>query len=435
MTLPEEFTTYTRALMGEERFARFLGALDEPAPVSIRVNPFKAEATPETGADRVAWCRGGYYLDSRPAFTFDPLLHAGAYYVQEASSMFIDHVVRQFVHAPHPKRAQILAENVVKFGHPEVVVTNNYAIDYQRAGLRFGLILADMPCSGEGMFRKDPESIGEWSPANVEKCAALQRSILADIWPCLLPGGLLIYSTCTFAPEEDEGQVAAFLARHPEFALADVFGNVDYTFGSAGEANRTFNAHENEDNIAFAVEELGAEPVAIPVEEAWRVTGPLTGPHPICRFIPGTTRGEGLAVALLRKPETAADLPTRDRGKGRTTPLLRVLSDGIKPPQVKGKKILPDVSQALTILDEANPYPRVDVGYDEAIAYLRRESITLPAAAPKGLVTVCHEGFALGFAKNLGTRANNLYPQEWRIRSTHRPEERPVVGLTPIVHP
>ena len=144
--------------------------------------------------------------------------------------MFIDHVVRQFVHAPvtaldlcaapggkttclraalpegsrlysnepHPKRAQILAENVVKFGHPEVVVTNNYAIDYQRAGLRFGLILADMPCSGEGMFRKDPESIGEWSPANVEKCAALQRSILADIWPCLLPGGLLIYSTCTF---------------------------------------------------------------------------------------------------------------------------------------------------------------------------------------------------------------------------------------------
>ena len=375
MTLPEEFTTYTRALMGEERFARFLGALDEPAPVSIRVNPFKAEATPETGADRVVWCRGGYYLDSRPAFTFDPLLHAGAYYVQEASSMFIDHVVRQFVHVPvtaldlcaapggkttclraalpegsrlysnepHPKRAQILAENVVKFGHPEVVVTNNYAIDYQRAGLRFGLILADMPCSGEGMFRKDPESIGEWSPANVEKCAALQRS--------------------------------------------------------------------------------------------WRVAGPLTGPHPICRFIPGTTRGEGLAVALLRKPETAADLPTRDRGKGRTTPLLRVLSDGVKPPQVKGKKTLPDVSQALTILDEANPYPRVDVGYDEAIAYLRRESIALPAAAPKGLVTVCHEGFALGFAKNLGTRANNLYPQEWRIRSTHRPEERPVVGLTPIVHP
>ena len=115
--------------------------------------------------------------------------------------------------------------------------------------------------------------------------------------------------------------------------------------------------------------------------------------------------------------------------------MLRVLSDGVKPSQVKGKKTLPDVSQALTILDEANPYPRVDVDYDEAIAYLRRESITLPAAAPKGLVTVCHEGFALGFAKNLGTRANNLYPQEWRIRSTHRPEDRPVVSLTPIVHP
>lgn len=427
MTLPEEFTTYTRPLMGEDRFARFLDALAQPAPVSIRVNPFKAVAQPalEDDAERVAWCRGGYYLDSRPAFTFDPLLHAGAYYVQEASSMFIDHVVRQFVHAPvtaldlcaapggkttclraalpagsrlysnepHPKRAQILAENVVKFGHPDVVVTNNYAIDYQRAGLRFGLILADMPCSGEGMFRKDPESIGEWSTASVEKCAALQRSILADIWPCLLPGGLLIYSTCTY------------------------------------------NAHENEENLAFAVEELGAEAIAIPVEESWQVVGPLAGTIPICRFIPGATRGEGLAVGLLRKPETAADHPGSNQGKPRCEQTLRILSDGVKPPVVKGKKVLPDVSQALTIGTADNPYPRVDVGYDEAIAYLRRESITLPSSAPKGLVTVCHNGFALGFAKNLGSRANNLYPQEWRIRSTHRPETRPVVPLTPIIHP
>ena len=425
MTLPEEFTQYTRHLMGEARFDRFKEALEQPAPVSIRINPFKTsgDAQPADMACEVAWCKGGFYLNDRPAFTFDPLFHAGAYYVQEASSMFIDHIVRQFVHQPvtaldlcaapggkttclraalpegsrlysnepNAKRAQILAENIIKFGHPDVVVTNNYAIDYQRAGMRFELILTDMPCSGEGMFRKDPDSIGEWSTENVAKCTALQRSILTDIWPCLLPGGLLIYSTCTY------------------------------------------NAHENEENIAFAVEELGAEVLSIPVEADWHITPQLTGEHPMCRFIPGSTRGEGLAVALLRKPiaklqegEAAAS------GKSRGGKTLRVLTEGIRPPEVKGKKTIPDVSQALTIHKEENPYPRVEVGYEEAIAYLRREAIVLPQDAPKGIITVCFGGFALGFAKNLGSRANNLYPQEWRIRSTHLPDKHPHTGLVAI---
>lgn len=425
MTLPEEFTAYTRQLMGEARFDQFMDALKLPAPVSIRINPFKtsSDTAPADMASEVPWCKGGFYLNDRPAFTFDPLIHAGGYYVQEASSMFIDHIVRQFVHQPvtaldlcaapggkttclraalpegsrmysnepNAKRAQILAENVIKFGHPDVVVTNNYAIDYQRTGARFGLILTDMPCSGEGMFRKDPDSIGEWSTENVAKCTALQRSILTDIWPCLLPGGLLIYSTCTF------------------------------------------NAHENEENIAFAVEELGAEVVPIPVEEGWHITPQLTGEHPMCRFIPGYTRGEGLAVALLRKP--AVDLregEIADLGKSGGGKTLRVLTEGIRPPEIKGKKTIPDVSQALTICDDANPYPLVDVGYKEAIAYLRREAIVLPQGAPKGIITVCFGGFALGFAKNLGTRANNLYPQEWRIRSTHLPDKQPNTGLVPI---
>lgn len=420
MTLPEEFTSYTRPLMGETRFARFMDALSQPAPVSIRLNPFKAlgELAETDGRTTVPWCRGGFYLSGRPAFTFDPLLHAGAYYVQEASSMFIDHIVRQFVHQPvtaldlcaapggkttclraalpegsrlfsnepNGKRAQILAENVVKFGHPDVVVTNNYAIDYQRARLQFDLILTDMPCSGEGMFRKDPDSIGEWSVENVAKCAALQRSILTDIWPCLRPGGLLVYSTCTY------------------------------------------NAHENEENIAFAVEELGAEALPIPVQTEWGITGALTGEYPMCRFIPGSTCGEGLAVALLRKPMAAeTDGKSRPLRKQNALKGLRILSQGINPPAVKGKKTIPDISQALAIHTADNPYPRIEVDYATAISYLRREAITLPENAPKGIVTVCYEGFALGFAKNLGTRANNLYPQEWRIRSTHLPDEPPVV--------
>lgn len=426
MTLPEEFIHYTRPLMGEERFSNFVNALEQPAPVSIRVNPFKAVKKTSGGewGEHVAWCPNGYYLNGRPAFTFDPLLHAGAYYVQEASSMFVDYIVRQFVHdpvsaldlcaapggkttclraalpeesclysnEPNAKRAQVLAENVIKFGHPKVVVTNNYAIDYQRAGFRFGLILTDMPCSGEGMFRKTPDSIGEWSTANVKKCAALQREILTDIWPCLLPGGLLIYSTCTF------------------------------------------NAQENEENVAFAVHRLGAEVLPIPIKEEWGVVKELTGKYPIRRFIPGMTQGEGLTVALLRKPKmpSDADSPTVMKAKSTQLRMLRMLSDGIKPPTVKGKKVIPDISQALAINKAENSYPRIDVSYEEAIAYLRRESISLPSSVAKGIVTVCYEGFALGFAKNLGTRANNLYPQEWRIRSTHLPDEQFVLPLDAI---
>lgn len=414
MMLPQEFIDNTRLLMGEQRFEHFMEAIKQPAPVSIRLNPFKVSlAQPPYNCDgKVAWCDNGYYLKERPSFTFDPLLHAGAYYVQEASSMFVDEVVRQFVHhpvtvldlcaapggkslciraalpkgsllysnEPNGKRAQILAENVIKQGHPDVIVTSNYARDYQRAGLCFDVIFTDMPCSGEGMFRKDPDSVGEWSMANVANCAQLQRSILEDIWPCLVPGGLLVYSTCTY------------------------------------------NAHENEQNIAYAVKELGAEVLPVAVSEGWGVVEALEGTLPACRFIPGFTRGEGLFLAVLRKPETQQSVALRTKKKVAAERALHVLAHGVRPAQEKGKKVIPDVSQALSIDVAINPYPRVDVDYFTAIAYLRHEAIVLPSAAPAGLVTICYRGIALGYAKNLGSRANNLYPQEWRIRSTHVPE-------------
>ncbi len=217
--------------MGEERFGRYLLSFEEETPVSIRLNPKKTEGLVVADGERVPWCRGGYYLPKRPNFTFDPLLHAGCYYVQEAASMFLDEALRQ--HLPHGvqtaldlcaapggkstllrsvlpedcllysnepmrQRANILAENVQKWGWANHIVTNNYPRDYRKAKMKFDVILCDVPCSGEGMFRKDEATIREWSPQNVEKCAQLQRDIVSEAWQCLSEGGLMIYSTCTF---------------------------------------------------------------------------------------------------------------------------------------------------------------------------------------------------------------------------------------------
>lgn len=413
MNLPEEFTAYTHSLMGDERYQRLVEGLAAEPPVSIRLNPFKADSdTVEIplADEPVPWCKGGFYLKQRPEFTFDPLFHAGLYYVQEASSMFLHHVLRQtvdrpvvmldlcaapggkstvaraalpegsvlFSNEPMRQRAQILNENILKFGHPDVVVTNNYAHDYRRTGLLFDVVLADVPCSGEGMFRKDEGAIAEWSPQNVDRCRRLQREIVADIWPQLRPGGILIYSTCTF------------------------------------------NAHENEENAAWIARELGAEFIKIDTPEEWNITGPLVGKNPVCRFLPGYSRGEGLFMAVLRK---AGDSPLEGGKNKQGLKMLNILSHGIKPDETKGKNLIPDISKALSIQADKEAYPHVEVSWEQAISYLRHEAVSLPADTPRGVVLLTYQGQPIGFEKNIGNRANNLYPQEWRIKSTHVPEK------------
>lgn len=388
--LPEDFIRETRLVMGEERLNRFLGAFDDEAPVSIRINPRKA-ASARVSGERVAWCEEGYYLEGRPQFTFDPLFHAGCYYVQEASSMFVTHVLRQFVKAPvamldlcaapggkstaaisvlpagstlvsnEPiaNRAQILLENITKWGYPKCSVTNAYPRDFRKAKASFDVILCDVPCSGEGMFRKDPATISEWSLQNVEKCWRLQRDIVADAWECLNPGGLLIYSTCTF------------------------------------------NIKENEENIRWILETYDAELMEVPTQPEWHITGSLLEgfPMPVYRFIPGITRGEGLFMAVVRKKGTSS------HDKRKQLPL--------KP---------------LTI-DSPTGEP-ISLSYPEALRYLRGEALVLPPDTPRGIVTIAYKGFALGPAKNIGNRANNLYPKPWRIKTTHLPSEP--VGILKI---
>lgn len=438
MNLPKEFETYTRKLFGEERYALFLKGLNQDSPTSIRLNTFKLkenEGISETLIpQQIPWCKEGYYLNERPNFTFDPLLHAGIYYVQEASSMFLSHVLRQlikhpvtmldlcaapggkttcartaipdssllFSNEPIGKRAQILAENIQKFGHPDIVVTNNYPRDYKMTKLVFDVIVADVPCSGEGMFRKDVQAIEEWSLQNVEKCYQLQRSIITDIWDNLRPGGILVYSTCTF------------------------------------------NAHENEENVAWILNHYDAELIEIPVEKEWNITSSLIGnplndgrKFPVYRFIPGLTKGEGLFMAVIRKAGDNENLNNpndirSDKIVAEANKRLKVLVHGVKKNIEKGKNIIPDHSLALSIVGNKGKFPAIEIDYSTSISYLRHEAIVLPPDSPKGIVTLQYRGVPIGFAKNLGSRANNLYPQEWRIKSSHIPDEQVIISKKKI---
>ena len=420
--------------MGEKRFNRYMEAFNEDAPVSIRLNPrFNSQLSIiHYPFEIVPWCPEGYYLEGRPQFTFDPLFHAGCYYVQEASSMFITHVLRHVTEGrffcdisgdvtkepslcyildlcaapggkstamrsvlpensllvsnePIPTRAQILLENITKWGWPNCIVTNNYPRDFRKAKAKFDIILCDVPCSGEGMFRKDPATIDEWSLQNVEKCWRLQREIVADAWECLNPGGILIYSTCTF------------------------------------------NIKENEENVRWILETYDAEPIAIPTEPEWNITGSLLEGFdiPVYRFIPGITRGEGLFMCALRK---GGGLKVEGGGRN-------VISSPPESGGVRGglnstsghlrnlSQMIPSFRPPLTPPDSGGEPPCVDLSYQDALKYLRGEALVLPADMPRGIVTVTYRGVPLGPVKNIGSRANNLYPKPWRIKTTHLPSE------------
>lgn len=459
MNLPQAFTERTRQLLGEEQYQLFEQALQTEVPVSIRPNRLKCNKYVE--GEPVAWSSSGVYLNNRPTFTFEPLFHAGCYYVQEASSMFVERVLQEYVKEPvmmldlcaapggkstlsrtalpegsllvanevMRNRSQVLAENLIKWGNPDVIVTNNDPADFTGLTHLFDVILTDVPCSGEGMFRKDQVAVDEWSIENVDVCWKRQRRILSDIWPALKPGGLLIYSTCTFNREEDE------------------------------------------DNVSWIAQELGADVLPVSVEESWGITGNLTGKDfPVYRFLPHCTKGEGFFLAVLRKHEGEIEtisLRSERKKKERDNkqPLvipkevkqwlknstayfytmkdtnviafpkayeqeyallqhyLKVIHAGVTLAEIKGKDLIPHHSLAMSTDLMEGIFPTAELSYKEAIAYLRKEGMVLDTYLPRGYVLVTFQRIPLGFVKNIGNRANNLYPQEWRIRSGYLPEE------------
>lgn len=441
--LPELFVERTKLLLGAE-YSFFERALGEPAPVSVRINSKFLNYQPSHV--RVPWCEEGYYLQERPLFTADPLLHAGVYYVQEASSMFLKEVANQFLQdadrvldlcaAPGGKstlllqslsedallvsnefvrsRAMILAENISKWGNPNVIVTNNAPADFNKLPAFFDAIVVDAPCSGEGMFRKDPGAIAAWSVQNVNQCAMRQKTILQDVWQSLKQGGLLIYSTCTY------------------------------------------NREENEDNVDWACKELGAELLKMDVGQFEGIVESDCG----CRFYPHKIKGEGFFIAILRKtvtdnyknsnkskkdkpvvrfPDKHADFKSAiidpnkyvisaynqqviafPRGHiscfTELNDKLNCLLSGILLGEYKGKDFVPAHQFALSKIINRDAFACADLDYQTAVAYLRKECINLPDDTPRGYVLVCYKGQTLGWVKNLVGRANNLYPQHWRIR-------------------
>lgn len=425
--------------------------------VSIRHNRRKGVGC-APGADMVPWCAEGEYLAERRAFTFDPAMHQGRYYVQDASSMFLTHILRSIAGSapvdyldacaapggkttaaidtlPYgsrvtanefvPQRAAVLRENLAKWGYPYVTVTVGDTARFTRYAGRFDIISADVPCSGEGMMRKDAEAAAQWSPALVRQCVARQREIVDNLWPALKSGGYMVYSTCTF------------------------------------------NLRENEEMVQYMCERYGAEIVGVDVPAEWGVCGALQGDMPVYRFMPHNLRGEGLFMAVLRKPGACESVSDRKPKRSKAAKPIKLpdacksvrqwlqpefdctlecdggdvyavpgvygsgdeLRARIQVGVIKGKNMLPTQQLAMSDMLARGVWPESEVDLTTALRYLRHEAISLPEDAPKGVVLLTYGGAPLGFVKNLGNRANNLYPAAWRILSEIRAGQHGETGL------
>ena len=406
----------------------------------------------EPVAGRIPWSAEGLYLAERPSFTCDPAFHAGAYYVQEASSQFVGHLLRgagalgarilDLCAAPGGKttlyaslvgpdglvvaneidrrRARVLADNVRKWGTGNTVVTSNEPAQLARFENRFDIVAVDAPCSGEGMFRKDPQARAEWSEGSVRLCAARQAEILRAAWAALRPGGTLVYSTCTFNRTEDEGVL--------------------------------------EELLGWAADEV-VESEPIPTDPSWGIVCGRVGAFRTFRFYPHRTQGEGFFAATARKaPRTGAAIrapkpqrqPFNPAGREARQELerwvaapadyrfaevagcyygyraaqfeevkalagtLAVLYSGVAMGALYDGKLKPDPALAFHTGLDRRALPVAELSHDEAVQYLRKGDLRAEAFA-EGTNLVCAGGFALGFAKRIGNRVNNLYPNSLRI--------------------
>lgn len=442
MKFPQAFLDLLNSALPSEHSRALLEALEQPAPVSIRINQFKAkEFIPAVESTVIPWCDNAYYLQTRPLFSADPLFHAGAYYVQEASSMITGLIVNWLTKetaapvvldlcaAPGGKsthiadvllerengllvanevisgRNRILQENLIKWGHANHLITRADASLFGNSTAMFDVIVADMPCSGEGMFRKDPEAIDEWSENNVYLCADRQMRIAADVWPALKTGGYLIYSTCTY------------------------------------------NRLENEENIKRIATELGADVVKLDQIITSDFYQSEAGMY---RALPHLMQGEGFFISVLQKTAATGQKKARIANKSgfirqswfndsemavhvfkgetyglraaetnETMDLLNALPGLVMPGIPLGRDyhgiFKPDASLALYGGEAANNWPEWILNDLDAMKYFRRESLPNTQAL-KGIYRATFQGINLGWLNGVKLQWNNLWPMDWRLR-------------------
>ncbi|MCL7988383.1 RNA methyltransferase [Sphingobacterium sp. lm-10] len=416
---------------------------------SIRINPAKLP-DPESVlaiSERVPWCDRGYFLEKRPVYTLDPLYHAGAYYSQEASSMFLAFatqslqldtkplVALDLCAAPGGKstllqsylsedsllvsneiiksRANILEENSVKWGGVNVVVTNNDPVSFGRLPGFFDLLVVDAPCSGSGMFRKDHDAIDEWSEANVKLCADRQRRILADTMTSLKTGGYLFYSTCSYSREE------------------------------------------NEEVVNWLIEEFELAPIPLEVPEEWGIIESRTDGAPGYRFYPHEVKGEGFFFAVLQKKGEQSTFSKKkiktEKNHAPKDELSKWINDeglygflhhdqlhafpkkfeieleamqkvlylknaGTRLGKWTGRELIPAHDLALS-LRVRKDIAGITLDLDLALQFLRKENLdaSINTSGKTGWLLVRYQGINLGWIKALPNRINNYYPKELRI--------------------
>jgi 16S rRNA C967 or C1407 C5-methylase (RsmB/RsmF family)/NOL1/NOP2/fmu family ribosome biogenesis protein len=442
---PPAFEQRMRARLGTE-WSLFEQIHNTPSPTSIRINRRKNNNEYEFP---IPWTEFGYYLNERPVFTLDPVFHSGAYYVQEASSMFLEQALKQSVDltqsikvldlcaAPGGKsthllsllndtsllisnevirsRASILSENIQKWGYSNVIVTNNDPEHFQKLTGLFDVIVVDAPCSGEGLFRKDADAMKEWSTENVALCSQRQRRILNNIWPAVKENGVVIYCTCTYSEEENEN-------------------NLDWLNGQ----------HQAEFVELTTKPEWGVEPIR---------KGKAIG----YRFYPHKVNGEGFFISVIRKSGKEDSIRAKGKKVFQHAPRkivdqlkdwslqseafeiiqqealliqlpkswyeeieflsrqLHIVSKGTAMAEVKHEKFIPEHAFALSTAINKENFKQIELSEAEALAYLRKENLMI-GEGERGFALVSFRGVALGWVNLLGNRVNSLFPSSWRIR-------------------
>lgn len=447
MLLPPQLLQSLTNIAGFDRKAFEELHLTGEQVTSVRFNPFKLSDHSNWTMSSVPWCTHGRYLSERPSFTLDPSFHAGAYYVQEASSMFLWHALTDCIGtdtrkkvldlcaAPGGKstlltsyfrdglvvaneviksRAAILVENITKWGSDQVVVTNNDPSHFQSLPGYFDLMVIDAPCSGSGLFRKDPDAIHEWSMDTVQHCSQRQQRILADVLPALKENGILIYSTCSYSVEEDEtiadwlvkemGMQSRQLSIHPEWGIVETRSPLQQAYGYRFYPNRlkgegffmaVFQKLSATEEYRFKEQSLPK----ITKEENSRIQSfmPISESHSLFKQADSI---RAFPIGWLNDLQMMANC-------------LYIKKAGIELGTIKGKDVIPGHELALSLLPK-EWFQSIPLSKEQALLYLRRKDIEVGDAS-RGWNLVNYRGLPLGWVKVLPNRVNNYYPAGWRI--------------------